>query len=132
MVVRVRGHRRAAQSFNGVGHCALSILLALTLSGPAFSRDDGEPPDRDAIEARRAFYEVLKSPSEEYGKCLYRDHASLLCPGTEVIAFEKHYRTKDYDLIVISMGALGSGTRWWDWKLIVEDGNRAIIKPLAN
>jgi hypothetical protein len=30
------------------------------------------------------------------------------------------------------MGELGSGTRWWDWKLIVDDGKQAIIKPLAD
>ncbi|MBR1151205.1 hypothetical protein [Bradyrhizobium sp. JYMT SZCCT0428] len=110
----------------------LPILMALTSFGPASSRDAGKTVDRDSVVARNVRYEVRESPSEKGHKCLYRDERQMLCPGTAFIAFEKHHKTRNYDLIVISMGELGSGTRWWDWKLIIESGKQAVIKPLAN
>jgi hypothetical protein len=131
MVGHVQG-RGATRILNAVAHCALYALLAAISSGHSLAQGDGESPNRYSVYSRNAFYEVLESPSEEGRKCLYRDQTQLLCPGTAFIAFEKHYKTKDYDLLVISMGELGSGTRWWDWKLIVDDGKQAIIKPLAD
>ncbi|MBR0792157.1 hypothetical protein JQ631_23990 [Bradyrhizobium manausense] len=110
----------------------LWVLPAASLSCPAIAQGDGASPTRYHVNSRTATYEVLESPSEGGGKCLYRDQTQLLCPGTAFIAFEKHYRTKDYDLILISMGETGSGTRWWDWKVIVDDGKQATVKPFAD
>src|SRR5713101_4479071 len=111
---------------------ALLILLPAISYGPALALD---VPERDHLTARGSHYEVLKNSSKEndYLKCVYRNEKEFLCPGAaEFIAFEKHIKTKDYDLIVLSTGQLGSGTRWWDWKLIVEDGSKASIKTLAD
>lgn len=115
--------------------------LGGVLPGPAPSQEgDGsrERPDEPTARARGAFYEVKDAPAkqgkaddEDLFKCIYRNNEKFLCPETERIAFEQQYRTKDYDFIVISTSFSGSGNRWWGWKLIVEDGKRAIVKPLA-
>jgi hypothetical protein len=115
-----------------VAGSTLWLLLAAISPLPALAQDSGEEPERSTARARDADYTVSKGTSDQELKCLYRNEIKLLCPDAEFIAFEKHYRVKDYDLIVISMGYLGSGTRWWDWKLIVEDGTRSVIKPLAD
>lgn len=118
--------------------------LGGVLPGPPPSLEGGgkaldpERPDEPSARARGASYEVKDAPakqgkSDDQGlfKCLYRNNEKFLCPETERIAFEQQYRTKDYDFIVISTSFSGSGNRWWGWKLIVEDGKRAIVKPLA-
>ncbi len=75
-----------------------------------------------------ARYTILPNPSKEFLNCLYRDNIELLCPeGAEIISFDKVVKIKDYDLIVISFGAGGSGTRWWDWKLVIEDGTKSDV-----
>jgi hypothetical protein len=123
---------QGARTVNAAARGVACALLAAISSGAAFAQDEGESPERYNLMVREAYYEVRQAPSDEGGKCLYREQAKLLCPGTGFIAFEKHYRTKDYDLLVISMGETGSGTRWWDWKIIVEDGQQARIKSLAD
>ncbi|GMO57969.1 hypothetical protein BwSG20_09960 [Bradyrhizobium ottawaense] len=118
--------------------------LGGVLPGPAPLREgggrslEGERPDEPSAKARGAFYKVQDAPAkqgktddEDLFKCLYRNNEKFFCPDTERIAFEQQYRTKDYDFIVISTSFSGSGNRWWGWKLIVEDGKRAIVKPLA-
>lgn len=104
---------------------------------PARSQD-GEEPDRDAAMARGAEYSMGDGPASQSKtddtalKCVYRNNEKLLCLNAERIAFEKRYRTRDYDFLVISGSFSGSGNRWWDWKLIIEDGKGAITKPLAD
>jgi hypothetical protein len=107
-------------------------------SGPVLTQE-GEEPDRYTAMARGAFYEVEEDRANHGkgddtipSKCVYRNKEKFLCPDTERIAFEKHYRTRDYDFLVISDSFSGSGTRWWEWKLIIEDGKKAIVKPLAH
>jgi hypothetical protein len=106
-------------------------------SSPVLTQD-GEEPDRYTAMARGAFYEVGEDPANQGkaddiipSKCVYRNKEKFLCPDTERIAFERHYRTRDYDFLVISNSFSGSGNRWWEWKLIIENGKRAIAKPLA-
>lgn len=95
---------------------------------------EGEQPEGSSIMARGASYTVEEDEANEQPyqyKCLYRNQNKLLCPRAEKIEFEKHYRTKNYDFLVISTGFFGSGNRWYGWKLIAEDGKQAIIEPLA-
>jgi hypothetical protein len=106
-------------------------------SGPAPLVREGEESEGTNIMARSAIYTIQKAPSaeanepNEHHECLYRNQEKLLCPATDWIEFKKHYRTKDYDLLVVRTGYFGTGNRWHDWKLIVEDGKQALIKPLA-
>ncbi|MGY3472738.1 hypothetical protein [Bradyrhizobium ottawaense] len=96
-----------------------------------------EAPAGDRIMARGVTYTIQKFRSTEANavdesvECLYRNQERLLCPTTDWIRFDKHYRTKDFDLLVIFTGNFGSGNRWHDWKLIIEDGKQVLIKPLA-
>jgi hypothetical protein len=108
------------------------LLGGYSVALPALARE-GDEPEGSSIEARSASYYVIADETKEpyEYKCLYRNYDKLLCPSAEKIAFEKHYRTKDYDFLVISTGDFGSGNRWYGWKLIAEDGKRALIKPLA-
>jgi hypothetical protein len=115
---------------NAAATGALCALLATISSGPALAQYNIDISERDTITARKAHYSISPNPSKEFSKCLYRDQIKLLC-FVEFIGFRKLLKTKDYDLIAISMGQLGSGTRWWDWKLVIEDGKKATIKPLA-
>lgn len=98
---------------------------------------EGNAPEGDRVTARRATYTIRRFRSTEANAldeslaCLYRDEGRLLCPATDWIRFDKHYQTKGYDLLVISTGYFGTGNRWHDWKLIVDDGRQAVIKPLA-
>jgi hypothetical protein len=125
--------RTEARTLNAVAGAALSVLLAAISSSPAVAQYDTDNSERYTVRARRALYTVLDDPSKEYLKCLYRNRIKLLCATEgDFIAFEKHVKIKDYDLIVLSTGGTGSGTRWWDWKLIVEDGNKGTIKAFAH
>ncbi|MBR1296630.1 hypothetical protein [Bradyrhizobium sp. AUGA SZCCT0042] len=81
----------------------------------------------DTFTFRGSQYAVPRDPSTEHFNCLYRNQKKLLCSG-EFITIEKHVVTKDYDLIVLSTGELGSGTRWWDWRLVVD----MVRRPLSN
>jgi hypothetical protein len=123
---------KEASRLNAAATGAFCALFAAISFGPVLSQDVSE---RYRITARGSHYTVVKDPSKKEGylKCVYRNEEEFLCPGAaEFIAFEKHIKTKDYDLIVLSTGQLGSGTRWWDWKLIVENGSKASIKTLAD
>lgn len=98
---------------------------------------EGEKTEGDSILARSATYTIKRFRSTEDNEtndgvqCLYRDQEKLLCPVADWIRFDNHYRTKGYDLLVISTGYFGTGNRWHDWKLIVDDGKHALIEPLA-
>src|SRR5712672_826120 len=83
---------------------------------------------RDNLTARRAAYSI----SMDHPHCLYRNKIRLFCHENGGIAFEQRVKTRDYDLIVVSLPPDGQGLRSWDWKLIVEDGKQAAIKPLAD
>jgi hypothetical protein len=90
----------------------------------------GEVPEGDKIMARSVTYTIQKFRSTDADEaaqsleCLYRNQERRLCPATDWIRFDKHYRTKDYDLLVISTGNFGAGNQWYGWKLIVEDGKK--------
>jgi len=123
---------KEASLLNAAATGVFSALFAAISFGPVLSQDVSE---RNRITARGSHYTVVKDPSKKDGylKCVYRNEKEFLCPGAaEFIAFEKHIKTKDYDLIVLSTGQLGSGTRWWDWMIVVEDGNKAVVKTLAD
>ena len=108
------------------------MLIAAISSGPALAEVGGEKPEGPSIMAGSVIYKVSRTPPDDFLNCLYRDQIKLLCPpDVEFVSVEKQYKTKDYDLLVASMGHLGTGNRWHDWKLIVEDGKKAIIMPLA-
>ncbi|MEY9286995.1 hypothetical protein ABH977_008376 [Bradyrhizobium ottawaense] len=94
---------------------------------------EGEEAEGSSIMARNAHYwvEVDETIDPYEYKCLYRNQDKLLCPRAEKIEFQKHYRTKDYDFLLISTGFFGSENRWYGWKLIVEDGKHALIEPIA-
>lgn len=98
---------------------------------------EGEKTEGDSILARSATYTIKRFRSTEDNEtnegvqCLYRDREKLLCPVADWISFDNHYRTNSYDLLVISTGYFGTGNRWHDWKLIVDDGKHALIEPLA-
>ncbi|WP_165127231.1 hypothetical protein [Bradyrhizobium sp. 6(2017)] len=105
---------------------------------PTLSQE-GEEADRDSAMARGASYTIGDNPASQSkaedatpSKCVYRNDEKLLCLNAERIAFEKRYWTRDFDFLVISGSFSGSGNRWWDWKLIIEDGKGAITKPLAD
>jgi len=103
----VNCYQRVARLLNAVARCALWVLLAAISSGSVLAQDAGEKSDGPTIRARNAFYEVRRTPPDQYLNCLYRDQIKLLCPsGVEFVSVEKHYRTRDYDLLVISMGDL--------------------------
>ena len=70
------------------------------LSGPVLTQD-GEEPDGPSFRARGAHYTVEEDPANQGKaddkipfKCVYRNKEKFLCPDTERIAFEKHYRTR--------------------------------------
>lgn len=98
---------------------------------------EGGAPEGDRVTARSVTYTIRKFRSTEANAldeslaCLCRNEGRLLCPATDWISFDKHYQTKGYDVLVIFTGCFGSGNRWHDWKLIVDDGKQAAIKPLA-
>jgi len=107
-------------------------MLAGFSSTAALAQSNIDVSDRKDLTARKAVYSILKDPSSEFSECLYRNKIKLFCHDYGYISFEKLVKTKHYDLIVISLPADGSGVRWWDWKLVVEDGKRATIKALAD
>jgi hypothetical protein len=83
----------------------------------------------DSLTARRASYSIS---GEGIQKCIYRDANKIFCADGTYLDFERHVRTRDYDLIVVSLPGEGNGIRFWDWKLVIDDGRRAIVKPLAD
>ncbi|MDN5006160.1 hypothetical protein ACFQZO_35515 [Bradyrhizobium sp. GCM10027634] len=112
----------------------LYLLVNLLLIAPALAQNaDQNSESPGGITARGANYEVVRSGPDDHLNCLYRDKVKLLCPeGVEFVSIEQHHKLRDYDLIIVSMGQLGSGTRWHDWSVIAEDGKRGTIKELAS
>ena len=104
-------------------------VLVITISA-AVAESDGSLPDRYKLAARRAVYSISEDQSHQGVHCLYRNRAKLFCHDPGYVAFERRVKTRNYDLIVVSLPNDGSGLRWWDWKLIVE-GKRSSIKTLA-
>jgi hypothetical protein len=85
----------------------------------------------DTFTFRKAVYSISKDPSRDNTYCLYRNKAKVFCHDDGYISFEQRTKTKDYDLVVMSLPEQGSGVRWWNWKLVVEDGKKATVKTLA-
>ncbi|UPK40862.1 hypothetical protein IVB18_50535 (plasmid) [Bradyrhizobium sp. 186] len=90
------------------------------------------PSKPDTFTFRKEVYSILRNPAGHFSTCLYRNNAELFCNENGYLAFEHHVKTSDYDLVVVSLPADGNGIRFWDWKLIVEDGRRGTIKSLAD
>lgn len=114
------------------GFGAACLVLAAILPASLLAQNSIDLSNRKNITVRNAVYSISENPSKEFLKCLYRNQVKLLCPpGAEFISFEKIAKTKDYDIVVLSTGGLGSGTRSWDWSLLIENGDKGTVKSLA-
>lgn len=109
---------------------AAASLMIITSDGLARSPTDLST--RENLTVRKAVYSISEDKSHDLSYCLYRNGTKLFCHEYGFISFEQRVKTRDYDLIVTSLPEQGSGIRWWDWKLIVEDGKQAAVKPLAD
>jgi hypothetical protein len=107
-----------------------SMVLAAFLFQSVAAK--GADAERNKITTRNATYTIPRLKDYVDQRCVYRNEEKLFCaPKYNYAFFGSPVRTKNYDLIPLTIYPDGSGSRWWDYSLIVEQGEHARVKTIV-
>ncbi len=110
---------------------AAGTILAALLFQLVAAR--GADDERYEITTRNATYTIPRPKDYEERRCVYRNKEKLFCaPKYSYAFFGLPVRTKNYDLIPLTTHPDGSGSRWWDYSLIVEQGEHGRVKTIVD
>ena len=114
----------------------IALIVAVCLIVLSFSSNDllaqtSENRDpRRTVSTRNATYTIGWRDENGHRACIYRNGVNLHCKNEQAF-FEKPIRTRNYEIIPLVEHQAGSGNRWWNYSLIIENGRRSVIKYVA-